>query len=219
MRAAAIASFSVHLVVMVFLFAIGTGAPRIIPGPDVVQVALISPPSEIAVPPAPPKPEPEPRGETLKPTDEAGVKLAPLKPRRQEVEKPRQKQEPEPEPTTTVLPAAHAGPAGLTGEVAVDSGNFEFTYYLVLIRNRITDNWSPPTGLSTRGQPVRAVVYFRIARDGEVTATRMESLSGAEFFDRSTLRAVQLSTPMAPLPLGYTGADLGVHFVFEYATP
>jgi outer membrane biosynthesis protein TonB len=218
MRAAAIASLTAHVVAMVLLFAIGTGAPRMIPGPDVVQVSLISPPSEIVAPPAPPKPEREPRGETLKPTDEAGIKLAPLKPRKQEVEKPKQKPEPEPEPTT-VLPAAPAGPAGLTGEVAVDAGNFEFTYYLVLVRNRITDNWSPPSGLATRGQRVRAVVYFRIARDGEVTATRMEAVSGAEFFDHSTLRAVQLSSPMAPLPLGYSGADLGVHFVFEYATP
>ena len=49
MRAAAIASFSVHVVVMVLLFAIGTGAPRIIPGPGVGQVALIAPPAVWAV--------------------------------------------------------------------------------------------------------------------------------------------------------------------------
>jgi len=220
MRVAAIASFSVHVVVMLLLFAIGAGASRIVPGPDVVQVALIAPSSEVAAPPPPSKPEPAPRGETLRPTDDTGVKLAPLKPRRDEVEKPKpKKEEPDPAPTTTVLPAAPAGPAGLKGEVAVDAGNFEFTYYLVLVRNRVTENWSPPTGLSSRGEPVRAMVYFRINREGEVTATRLEAVSGAEFFDRSALRAVQLSTPMPPLPLGYTGAELGVHFEFEYQSP
>lgn len=220
MRAAAIASFMVHIVVMVLLFAIGAGASRIVPGPDVVQVALIAPPSEVAAPPPSTRPEPTPRGETLKPTDETGVKLAPLKARRDEVDKPPPKKpEPEPAPTTTVLPAAPAGPQGLTGEVAVDAGNFEFTYYLVLMRNRVTENWSPPTGLSSRGQPVRAVVYFRVNREGEVTGTRLESVSGAEFFDRSALRAVQLSTPMPPLPLGYAGAELGVHFEFEFQSP
>ena len=217
MRTAAIASFTVHVVVMALLFAIGTGAPRIIPGPDVVQVTLIAPPPSIAAPPPPEKKEPETRGETLKPTDETGVKLAPLKPRQEEVEKPHAKKEPE--PATTVLPAAPAGPAGLTGEVAVDTGDFEFTYYLLLVRNRVAENWSPPAGLVLRGQPVHAVVHFRISRDGEVADVALETASGAEFFDRSALRAVTISDPLPPLPLGYTGADLGIHFGFEYAAP
>jgi len=217
MRAAAIASFTVHLVIMSLLFAIGTGPVRIIPGPDVVQVALISPQAAIAAPP-PPKPEPKVVEETLKPTDETGVKLAPEKPKKKPVEKPPEK-EPDPSTTTTVLPSATAGPAGLKGDVTVEAGNFEFTYYLMLVRNRVTENWSPPSGLMTRGQPVRAVVYFRIGREGEVMGTRLETMSGAEFFDRSAVRAVQLSDPMPPLPVGYTGAVLGVHFGFDYEAP
>ncbi len=218
MRVAAFASFTAHVVALALTFAIGTGPPRIVPGPDVVQVALIAPQTVIAPPPPVVKPEPETAAETLKPTDETGVKLAPLKPARTAVEKPRPKNEQEP-PATTVLPSAPAGPAGLHGEVAVDAGNFEFTYYLLLVRNRVAENWSPPTGLVTRGQPVRAVVHFRIARDGEVSAARLESASGVEFFDRSALRSVMLATPMPPLPLGYAGSDLGVHFGFEYSTP
>jgi protein TonB len=217
MRAAAIASFSVHVVVMTLLFALGTGPVRIIPGPEVVQVALISPSAAItAPPPPPPKPEPKMVEETLKPTDETGVKLAPEKPKKKPVEKPPEKQ-PDPSTTTTVLPSAPAGPAGLKGDVTVEAGNFEFTYYLMLVRNRVADNWSPPSGLMTRGQPVRAVVYFRIGREGEVMGARLESMSGAEFFDRSALRAVQISDPMPPLPVGYAGDVLGVHFGFDEA--
>jgi protein TonB len=118
-----------------------------------------------------------------------------------------------------VLPAAPAGPAGLTGEVAVDTGDFEFTYYLLLVRNRVAENWSPPTGLAMRGQPVHAVVRFRITREGEVTGAVIERASGMEFFDHSALRAVMVSDPLPPLPLGFTGEDLGVHFGFEYAAP
>ncbi|HEY2955970.1 MAG TPA: energy transducer TonB [Candidatus Eisenbacteria bacterium] len=219
MRTAATVSLVVHVAVLVLMFAVGTGAPRIIPGPDVVQVALIAP-QELSAPPPPPqpKPPPEPEATPLKPTDEAGVKLAPPPPRKKPAEKPKAKER-EPSPTSTVLPAAPAGPTGLSGEVAVDAGNFEFTYYLLLVRNRVTENWSPPGGLLTRGEPVRAVVYFRIDRGGELTAARLETASGQEFFDRSVLRAVQLSTPMPPLPLGFAGSELGVHFVFEYAAP
>lgn len=218
MRIAAISSFTAHVVVLVLFFAIGTRSHYIVPGPDVVQVALISPQAIAAPPPVPAKPEPEPATETVKPTDETGVRLAPLKPRPKPVQKPREK-EPEPAPNTTTLPATPAGPGGLTGELVVDAGNFEFTYYLLLIRNRVNDNWSPPSGLGGGGQPVRATVFFRIDREGEVTATRLEGASGAEFFDRSALRAIQISSPMPPLPLGYSGAVLGVHYVFEYIAP
>ena len=217
MRIAAIYSLMVHLSVLVLFFAIGTHSRYVIPGPDVVQVALISPEAVSAPPPAPAKPEPEPAVETVKPTEETGIKLTPPKPRPRPKEKPRPK-EPEPEANTTTLPAAPVGQGGLSGELMVEAGDFEFTYYLVLIRNAITNNWSPPTGLGG-GQPVRATVYFRIDREGELSATRLEAASGAEFFDRSALRAVQLSTPLPPLPLGYSGAQLGVHFVFEYVAP
>jgi hypothetical protein len=47
----------------------------------------------------------------------------------------------------------------------------------------------------------------------------LESSSGAEFFDRSATRAVTISNPLPPLPLGWTGGDLGVHFGFEYEAP
>ena len=99
----------------------------------------------------------------------------------------------------------------------MDAADFEFTYYLVLIRNRIATNWAPPAGLSSGGQPMRAVVYFRIQprrRGLGARGSRRERL--VEFFDRSALRAVQLSDPMPPLPLGYAGGDLGIHFGFEY---
>lgn len=216
MRIAVIASSTAHLVILALMFAVATGTPQIVPGPDVVTVALISPQS-VSPPPAPPeKPAPEKPTESLKPTDETGVRLAPVKPVRKPAEKPEKR---EPEPATTVLPAAPVGPSGLRGEVAVEAGNFEFTYYLLLVRNRVAENWSPPAGLVTRGEPVKAVVYFVIDREGEVTGTRLETASGAEFFDRSALRAVVLSAPMPRLPLGYGGSELGIHFGFEYASP
>jgi TonB family protein len=87
------------------------------------------------------------------------------------------------------------------------------------VRNKISANWSPPAGLGTGGRPVRTVVYFRIARDGEVTGMAMETASGLEFFDRSAMRAVTLSNPLPPLPFGFGGSDLAVHFGFDWEAP
>src|SRR5207244_2544923 len=74
------------------------------------------------------------------------------------------------------LPFAAVGPPGLRGEVAVDAADFEFTYYLMLVRNRIAQNWTPPAG---GAQEAKSVVYFKIARDGSIVDRRIEEGSGS----------------------------------------
>jgi TonB family protein len=208
-----------HGTLLVALFAIQASSPIVVPGPEVVQVALVEPtatPTVVQPPPAPPEPEPTPAPE-VKPTEEVGVKLTPP-PKPPKRPKPK-REEPAPVTPAPALPYAAVGNAGLKGQISVDAGDFEFTYYLVLVRNRVAQSWMPPAGLVSRGQPVRAVVYFKIGRGGEVSAVRVESTSGVEFFDGSAVRAVTISDPLPPLPLGFSASELGVHFGFEYAGP
>jgi TonB family protein len=221
MRSAVIGSMVVHLAVTIVLFAFRMPVKVIVPGPDVVQVALIEPESSPAptVAPTPPAPEPE----------EQGIQIEPDKKK-----PPKQKAEPVPEPPkpappraetkpqaparpVTGLPSARIGTAGLRGDIGTDS-NFEFAYYLQLVRDRIATNWSPPSGMVSGGT-VRTVVYFRIGRGGDVSSVRLESASGSEFFDRAAVRAVMVSDPMPPLPLGFGGGELGVHFGFDWEAP
>lgn len=189
----------------------------VVPGPDVVQVALVEP-SQTVSRPTVPAPRPEAPKETPRPVEDDGVRLERPRPR---PESPRETptRSPEPAAAATTLPATRVGAAGLQGDLTADAGNFEFTYYLVLIRNRIASNWQPPAGISTGGNRVRAVVYFRVGRSGDLGGVRVETASGVEFFDRSTLRAVTLSDPMPPLPLGYVGKELGIHFGFDWESP
>ncbi len=218
-RASLAGSAVAHVAVLVALFTVRQGEPLIVPGPDVVQVALLEPGA--APRPVPPAPAATPKAAMkvpdIKPENEEGVKLAPPKkpPKRTE---PPPREEAAPAPTGPALPAARVGSAGLSGAVAVDARDFEFTYYLMLIRNKVAQNWAPPAGIAG-GRQVRAVVYFRVARNGNVSGIRLESGSGTEFFDRAALRAVTLSDPLPPLPLGFPGSDLGIHFGFEYAQP
>jgi protein TonB len=214
LRGAIVGSSLVHLVLLVALLAVRHGGSIVIAGPDVVQVALLDPvaPAAPAAPP-PEKTAPAPKLPELKPENEKGVRIAPA-----------QKKKPQPAETHAetpppALPYAAVGNAGLRGQVAVDARDFEFTYYLMLVRNKIAQNWAPPSGIAPGGAATRAVVYFRIARGGEVSAVQLESGSGVDFFDRTAVRAVILSDPLPPLPLAYTGGDLGVHFGFEIAGP
>jgi protein TonB len=216
MRSAVVTSAVAHLALLVGLFAAQSHAPRLMIGPEVIQLALLEPSANRAVAPAPVAPPAETRAPKIQPEEGTGVKIAPIKPKPVKKVVAPPKSEPAP---ALALPSAPVGNAGLRGDVAVDVGDFEFNYYLLLVRNRIAQNWTPPAGLVSGGQPIRAVVYFRIGRDGSLGDARVESPSPAEFFDRSALRAVVLSDPMPPLPTGFTGASLGVHFGFEYTAP
>ncbi len=209
-------STAVHLAVLGALFVVRQSAPVLVPGPDVVQVSLADLPAATPPVPTPPAPRPEIQQPEVKPTDQTGVKLA--KPKPKPKEKPAETKPAEETPPVPALPYAAVGPAGLKGSVAVDARDFEFTYYLVLVRNKIASSWTPPGGLAG-AQGARAVVNFRIARDGSIRDPRLESGSGFDLFDRSALRAVLVSDPLPPLPLGFGGGDLGVHFGFEYANP
>ncbi len=95
-------------------------------------------------------------------------------------------------------------------------GDFRFAYYLAALRNKIGSRWVPPPGMNPQGRPVRAVLYFRITRDGQITLAQVEASSGYAFFDQTALRALLSATPLPPLPAGFSDTYLGVHFGFEY---
>jgi len=217
MRASLIGSGVIHAAILFALFYVRTPISLIVPGPETVQVALVDP--NALMPTAPPQPEtpPAPVVPDVKPVEDTGVKLAPPPPKRKKPEPPREEQPPPVEATT--LPSASVGTGGLRGDLTVELRDFEFTYYLVLVRNKIAGNWTPPAGIATGGRRVRSVVYFRISRGGELTGERLETSSGLEFFDRAALRAVALSDPLPPLPLGFGGGELGVHFGFDWEAP
>lgn len=183
--------------------------------PTAIQVALVNLPQGAVVPT---------QGEPEAPTTEPGVKTAREEPslpekdavRPEDEKKPAPKR---PKPGVTSAPAVASAPMGvpgLSGDVSVDASDFAFTYYLIAVRNRIGQNWGAP-GISTRGQKIRCVVFFRIDRLGRVSDVKLTEPSGVAFFDQSAVRAVQVSNPLPPLPAGYNDASLGVHFGFQFS--
>ena len=223
MKGMILASTIVHGALVSVLFVVRPTRDIIVPGPDVVQVALLGAPE-------PPPPAPVVKAnDAVVPDESEGV----------QIEKPKAKPKPEVKQTTkipdpkapapketpperppeterhTVLPYAAVG-AGMAGQVAVDDSNFEFAYYLQMVRVQIARNWTPPAGSQTGA---RAEVYFRVNRAGEISDLRLETSSGADYFDQTALRAVVITSQLPPLPVGYPGADLGIHFGFEYTGP
>jgi periplasmic protein TonB len=110
--------------------------------------------------------------------------------------------------------AAGSLAAGDTGDgtgIAVDA-RFPYSYFLSAIERRVSENWYSAVSQGRVG--LTCVVYFRLMRDGSVGEARIETSSGNGYFDRAALRAVKSGSPFPPLPGGFAGDFLGIHFTF-----
>ncbi|MGH9327647.1 MAG: energy transducer TonB [Terriglobia bacterium] len=134
----------------------------------------------------------------------------------------------------TMTPPPNAIPTGANGNPAMNfgqivnstgqgvllfkGGNFGELYgwYVEAVKNRISSNWLlsiiNPQILSAR----RVYVEFDILRNGTIADVKLTQSSGIPEVDRSALRAVYASSPLAPLPAGYKGNNIHVDFYFDF---
>jgi len=162
-----------------------------------------------------PAPKVEPEKEVEKPKMTYKPKTTTRKTEEPKAEtKPKEEVKEEPKKPEAKPQVSGAAAAGATSSVRVDDKNFKFAYYLEIVRETISYNWSPPP-VSAAKEGVMTTVYFKIARDGRVSGVKVEEESSYDLFDRSAVRAVNVSSPLPPLPAGFSGRWLGVHFEFE----
>ena len=100
--------------------------------------------------------------------------------------------------------------SGLKG-IRTDS-EFDYPEYLLELRDRIEQNWSPPTSRET----LSTTVFFRIGREGKILRVFVERPTKNIRFDASAQKAVIVCDPFSPLPDGFKNDNLGVHFEFIY---
>lgn len=121
---------------------------------------------------------------------------------------------PAPVPAAPAAPATTSQPeiaVGGTGVTALEGGDFPYTVYIDRMKNLIGSRWLRPQVANV----TTATVHFTIDRDGSIRDATVEMASGNGTFDRAALRAVLESSPLPPLPFGYSGTYLGVHLTFR----
>jgi len=176
------------------------------------------PAPEPAPPPPPPKKEP-PKVEEKAPDPE--VPVLPSKKKPPKTESPPAAPAPaQPAPAVPAAPPKREGspfgnPFGSSSSnavVGVEDPNFTYGYYLDRVLSAIDGNWSrPPVGSEIE----EAYVYFKILKDGQITEVRLVRPSGSEIFDRAALRAVEVSSPLPPLPTSYPKDQLGIQLIVK----
>ena len=223
MRSALLISFGFHIAVgLIWMRMVKITQVRFIPR-DVITVQILTveeaqakPAPPVIKDPKPPPPQPvieEVPEEVIAPPED---KKPP--PPKKEEKKEVKKTLPKPElKKTNEVPSAEVDPdpaPAQTGEMALDTEDFPYHYYLMTMKRKIASFWRVPS--TSAGQDRYCVVYFKVQRSGSVGTPVVETSSGNIVFDQAALRAVVQANPLPPLPPGYPDNQLGVHFSFTY---
>ena len=183
--------------------------------PTIKPKPIPPPPAEEEPAPAPqPEPEPEPAKEAPPPDIPVLAVEAPEAPEPEPAPPP---PEPEPEPkprpklerpfqqTRTVDDSMSGSDDAEAPVVGYDSEDFTYAYYTSRLVAAIKARWTRPPI-----DGVEALVTFRIAADGTVSGVELVQSSGVTRFDNAGLRAIELASPVPPLPRSFRKPSLGV---------
>lgn len=83
--------------------------------------------------------------------------------------------------------------------------------YVAMMQKKIRSQWTPPKSKLNH----RIVVYFRVLNDGSIDRSQIVISSGSAQIDESALKAVNIASPLPPLPVPCYGA-IAVQFIFDY---
>jgi len=93
-------------------------------------------------------------------------------------------------------------------------GGIVSSFYLNIVLNKIAENWYNP--YQNTNLNLKAVVYFKITREGKIEEVKIEKTSGKEDYDDYCKRAVLLTKNLPPLPDDFRADALKIHLEFEY---
>lgn len=103
------------------------------------------------------------------------------------------------------------GGSGFESEIGLS--RFPFSYYINQMSSRISNYWvksySGPEELFT-------TIFFKIYRDGSVGDIQVVESCGNRTLDRTTIRAITIAEPFAPLPQAYAYNYLEIQIIFEH---
>lgn len=104
-------------------------------------------------------------------------------------------------------------PGNPNGEPGVDAiEEPDFGPYMRDVQMKIKRNWDPPKS----NQSKRVVLVFTIAKDGRLLNVKISDSSGIPSVDKAAIAAIEYSAPFKPLPAGFKGSDIDIHFTFDY---
>ncbi len=113
------------------------------------------------------------------------------------------------------IPVGGATGAGSGSGIGVEGGvlGAHAPWYLVQLRDKVASNWRPPAAIGRTGE-AQSSFHFRIEPDGRVV--EIEAASSADHFqyDIAARRAIEMSSPLPPLPEELGTGSIGITLTF-----
>jgi uncharacterized membrane protein YgcG len=103
----------------------------------------------------------------------------------------------------------------LGGNAYFDSRGYDITPWAKRMVYRVKKNWIPPA-ISEYGLKGAVGIYLLIRRDGTISKMYVRKTSGIKPLDQAAFNAIELSTPLMPLPDDFPNADLPAYLLFYY---
>ncbi|MEO7427671.1 MAG: TonB family protein [Fibrobacteria bacterium] len=163
-------------------------------------------------PPEPPPPEPEP----VKPPE--APKLTPkptnaVQPKKPEPKVTKPKEDDEPKPVKEVVQEQQVLPQP---EVSVSvPQDPRLSFWAARVKKKVDQLWHPPTGIDVAGK-VKAVITFKVSREGTITSQSVSESSGNSSLDDLALMTIKRLETVPPIPPNFPNDEIEVGCEFLY---
>lgn len=159
-------------------------------------------------PPTPKPPEEVKAPEAPKLTPKPSKAVVPKKPEPKVVKEP----DPDPRPVKEVVQEQQV----LTPVLQTSTQDSRLGFWAARVKKKVDMLWNPPAGIDILGT-VKAVVNFKVARDGSIVASSIAESSGNDQLDELAMMVIKRLEGIPPIPENFPGDELEVRCEFPYS--
>jgi len=100
-------------------------------------------------------------------------------------------------------------------DVHISAGRFPYLWYLAVIKTRLSNAWTPPSGYVIPGDGTYVTVCFTLNKNGTIDNVKVKHSSGMKLLDNSALNAVKSAGTLPALPSEWKEEYLNVSIIFK----
>ncbi len=213
---AILVSVLVHGFAMLFMGVSALLAPHSPSAVPIFEIVSLEKPKlrplrpKVVQPPEPPPPEPEP----VRPPD--APKLTPKPTNAVQPKKPEPKVVKEVEDKTEPVKERVEEQQVLQPQVAMSvPQDPRLSLWAARVKKKVDQLWNPPAGIDIAGN-VKAVITFKVARDGTILSVSVSLASGSSVLDDLALMTIKRLETVPPIPENFPNDELEVGCEFPY---
>lgn len=100
-------------------------------------------------------------------------------------------------------------------DVHISAGRFPYLWYLTVIKTKLSNAWTPPSGYVMPKDGTYVTVSFTVNKNGTIDNVKVKHSSGMKLLDNSALNAVKSVGTLPALPSEWKEEYLNVSIIFK----